>query len=406
MRIGIDASNLRAGGGLTHVRELLQAAQPQEYRVKQVIVWGGKNTLKQLPCRRWLKCVHEPLLDRPLPFRLSWQNVTLSQLAKQHCDSLFVPGGSYRGSFRPFVMMSRNLLPFEEHERNRYGLSWMFMKLRLLQFRQTRSLRTADGVIFLTEYARSVLKREVNLSGWQTLIPHGVNPRFYRPPRVQRPIGTYSKRHPFKFLYVSTIDVYKHQWHVAEAVAELRKDGLPVVLDLVGPAYAPALRRLRRIMKSIDPGSEFIRYRGAVPSSELPYYYHQADGFVFASSCENMPNILLEAMASGLPIACSKRGPMPEMLGNAGIYFDPEQPVEIAGALDLLMDSPSLREHCASLAYQQAQHYSWERCAGETFSFLTQVAQSVRTGVSTMGSSAATEATGRRSSPLSREDRF
>jgi len=119
-----------------------------------------------------------------------------------------------------------------------------------------------------------------------------------------------------------------------------------------------------------------------------------------------MPNILLEAMASGLPIACSKRGPMPEMLGNAGIYFDPEQPVEIARALDFLMDSPSLREHCASLAYQQAQRYSWERCAGETFSFLTQVAHSVRTGVPTMGSIAVTEATGRRSSPLSREDRF
>jgi len=44
-------------------------------------------------------------------------------------------------------------------------------------------------------------------------------------------------------------------------------------------------------------------------------------------------NILVEAMASGLPIACSNRGPMPEVLGDAGVYFDPEDPHDIARAL-------------------------------------------------------------------------
>ena len=79
-----------------------------------------------------------------------------------------------------------------------------------------------------------------------------------------------------------------------------------------------------------------------------------------------MPNILLEAMAAGLPIASSNRGPMPEILGESGVYFDPEQPEQIAAALEELLRDPSLRAHRAQAAYERAATYSWRRCAGET----------------------------------------
>ena len=58
-----------------------------------------------------------------------------------------------------------------------------------------------------------------------------------------------------------------------------------------------------------------------------------------------MPNILLEGMESGLPIACSNRNPMPEALGDAGVYFDPEIVDDIARALRELIDSHTLRAH-------------------------------------------------------------
>ena len=98
---------------------------------------------------------------------------------------------------------------------------------------------------------------------------------------------------------------------------------------------------------------------------------------MFASSCENMPIILLEGMASGLPIACSHRGPMPEVLCGAGVYFDPENADEIAATLRQLIDDPELRRRCAEGAFAKAQaYYSWERCARETFTFLRQIAES------------------------------
>ncbi|MGA2228428.1 MAG: glycosyltransferase, partial [Syntrophobacteraceae bacterium] len=102
--------------------------------------------------------------------------------------------------------------------------------------------------------------------------------------------------------------------------------------------------------------------------------YLQADLFVYASSCENMPNILIEAMASSLPIACSNRGPMPEVLGDAGLYFDPESPEQIAGAIRELMTGHEKRSECAARAYEYAKQYSWERCARDTFAFIAGVA--------------------------------
>src|SRR2546426_5596379 len=81
MRLGIDASNLRAGGGVTHLIEMLRAANPRAHGFSQVIVWGGKATLNQIEDRPWLEKVFQPLLDKGLPYRVYWQRFRLSRLA-------------------------------------------------------------------------------------------------------------------------------------------------------------------------------------------------------------------------------------------------------------------------------------------------------------------------------------
>ena len=380
MRLGVDASNIRDGGGVTHLVELLCASNPLIYGFSQVVVWGGKGTLNLIKDRPWLVKSHQPVLNKSLLHRTLWQRFRLSRLARTSgCDVLLVPGSSYAGTFRPIVTMSQNLLPFEWQELRRYGWSWMTLKLLLLRLSQSRTFRRADGLIFLTEYARDVVMRAMKTAvGKTTIVPHGVNKRFACPPRQQMPICQYSVDRPFRILYVSTVDMYKHQGCVAEAVAHLRRRGLPVVLDLVGQAYSPALVRLRQKLRRIDPAGEFVRYSGPILYDELPLKYAQAELCLFASTCENMPNILMESMISGLPIACSDRRPMPDVLGDAAIYFDPENPDSITLALRKLIDSPELRSRLAKISYERAKLYSWEQCAGETFGFISLVAGKAR----------------------------
>jgi glycosyltransferase involved in cell wall biosynthesis len=375
--LGIDASNIRAGGGVTHLVELLRAANPPGHGFSKVIVWSGQSLLYQIEDRSWLEKSHQSLLNKSLPWRVYWQRFRLAKLAKDlKCDVLFSPGGSYYGVFRPFVSMSQNLLPFERTEFMRFGASPTTMKMALLRWSQSNSFKNADGLIFLTQYAKNtVLQTIKSTSAKTTIIPHGVDERFRHLPRVQNATNYYSEDKPFHILYVSIVTVYKHQWHVAEALASLRNLGLPVVLDLVGPAYLPALKRLKETINDLDPSGQFIRYVGSFPYKELHTLYTRADMVLFASSCENMPNILLEGMASGLPIACSNRGPMPEMLQDAGVYFDPEKPDEIASAIQKMMNSPELRSRLSKKSFEQAQTFSWEKCATKTFAFLAETAR-------------------------------
>lgn len=379
LTLGIDASNIRAGGGLTHLGCLLAAIKPDQHDIGRIIVWGGQQTVKQLPQRAEIELVRVPLLDGPLPLRIAWQRWLLPRyLLSRRCNILFSPGGILPIHMHfPSVVMSQNSLPFEPREAKRFGtLNFMRLKLRLVEMNQRRSMRQADGLIFLTRYARDTVTAALKCRLARiAVIPHGIDTRFFHKPRPVRLGPNFLKQIPFRMLYVSIIDMYKHQWYVAEAIANLRSEGLPVEIDFVGPAYRPALKRLNMVIKRLDPAGEFLHYRGAVPFPELHNSYLQADAFVFASSCENLPNILLEAMAAGLPIACSRKGPMVEVLGDAGIYFDPEKPREIEAALRTLIEHPAMRSRLAVDAHRKAREFSWERCAEETFSFVAQVAQ-------------------------------
>ncbi|MBT3235647.1 MAG: glycosyltransferase family 4 protein [Bdellovibrionales bacterium] len=375
--IGIDATNLRGGGGVTHLVELLTAAEPSCHNISKIIVWGGQKTLSKIPERSWLQKVSPYFLNKGLIARTFWQWLLLSRAVSEYnCHILFVPGGSYIGSFKPVVTMSQNLLPFEWYELRRYRYTLLALKLLILRYSQSRSFKISDGVIFLTAYARqAVLTVTGSLPGQTTVIPHGLSPRFLMKPRTQQQICDYNDDMPFRLIYVSSVDQYKHHWHVVTAVHNLRTKGFSIALDMAGPAYPPALRRLQGTMKLLDPQGQWSHYYGEVPYETLHTLYSKADLGVFASSCENMPNILLETMAAGLPVSCSNCGPMPEMLGDKGLYFNPENPNDIEQTLLKYVLSPKLREEKAQASFMYAKQFLWKCCAVDTFSFIEKVAQ-------------------------------
>ena len=375
MIIGIDATNIISGGGVTHLVELFRNLDPAKHLFKKVIIWAPQSTLDRLMDCPWLIKHSKNLLGSKYLFRVLWQWRYLGKLAKkENCSLLFVPGGLVLTSFRPIVTMNQNLLPFSWREILRYGCSLMTFRLIMLRWLHTLSISHADGVIFLTKNAiDTVLNVTGKLHGSTCCIPHGVNSNFQSKPVPQRRITNYSGQYPFRLLYVSTIDQYKHQWNVVEAASILRDKGISVILELVGDNYHPALEKLEDSLDKFDPGRNWVQYHGLVNSTEIQEKYMNADVGIFASTCETFGIILLEMMNSWLPVACSNCGPMPEILQDAGVYFDPEKPTDIAQALEQLILSSSLRKENAEKASILVRQYSWERCADETFEFLSTI---------------------------------
>lgn len=373
--VGIDATNLRRGGGRTHLIEVLRAARPSEYGIGKVVVWGARDTLDLIEDRDWLVKDNPMSLEGNFFSRTFWQRFKLSQLARTvGCDILFVPGGSYSGDFQPTVTMNRNMLPFEWRELRRFGWSLTTLRLILLRLIQSRTLRSVVGIIFLTQYAKSAVEQVTGALPNTAIIPHGINSHFMMPPREQKSIETYSAEHPFRILYVSIINHYKHQWHVVEGIARLRKiTGWNLALDLVGPSSKGALSLLQASIQRHDPEKTWVRYHGSVPYSEINTIYKSAHLGVFASSCETFGQILMEKMSAGLPVVCSGVSAMPELLGDAGVYFDPEDPQDISNALQRMIAYPELRAALSNASFEVSKQYTWERCADATFAFLVDV---------------------------------
>jgi glycosyltransferase involved in cell wall biosynthesis len=106
---------------------------------------------------------------------------------------------------------------------------------------------------------------------------------------------------------------------------------------------------------------------GWIPREELYRLFQDARAFVYPSSFEGFGIPVLEAMAAGIPVACSDIPPLREVAGDTVIYFDPGNDAAMASALRQVVDDPSR----VDAARARATEFSWEKCARETLAALT-----------------------------------
>ena len=371
MILGIDASSASSGGGLRHLSELLKEFNPSEHGFKKVVVWGTKDILDSFEEKEWIVKKYTKMLDGSLIDRQLWQFFYRDNEFRTNCDIVLNLFGTYFGFFRPYVTMSRNMLVFDKNERKRFGFSFWRVKMKILYYLQKYSFNYSQGVIFISNYAKNEIGKHINLNKIEhRVIHHGVSDGFRSNPRVQAMISDFNNQNPFSLLYVSSVYAYKHTWNVVEAVTSLRNLGIPIILTLVGECYEKNSEE--RLLKSIT-NHDCISWYREVGQQEVANYYKNANAFIFASTCENMPNILVEAMASGLPITCSSFEPMPEFLKDGGIYFNPESVLSVENAIKEMIDSPDLREKLAKKSYSYSKEFSWQKCANETFDFLYKI---------------------------------
>jgi len=292
-------------------------------------------------------------------------------LADVGCDVLLNVDAGSICRFLPSITMSRDMLSYEPGEMDRYKFNLARVRLFALKHVQNAALRHATGVVFLTNYAAHVIQKSCGKLKNVEIIPHGVGDSFRNKTAID---DSWNNRGVIRLLYVSNVELYKHQWHVIDAISYLRDRGYKLTLKLVGGEASATAEKLVKsaIKKSVDEG-DFVSRIEFISHDKIPALLSDSDLFLFASSCENMPVTLIEGMSVGLPIVCSDRGPMPEVLMDGGVYFDPEDARSIADAVERVLCSPDLRSSISSKAKALSLQYNWKRCSDDTFKYIAKV---------------------------------
>jgi glycosyltransferase involved in cell wall biosynthesis len=184
------------------------------------------------------------------------------------------------------------MLPFELKEAFRFNSLFTKLKFITIRISQIITFKNSNGTIFLSNYAKTKISDIVRFKNYE-IIPHGIDFNWFTPPKEQLLFSNYNQNNKFNLTYVSAITAYKHQWNVALAVISLFDEGFPISLNLIGPHDKQGLAKLNDVLNKF-PSSKFcINYLGNIEHNNLPIYYKKADAFIYASSCENMPIILM-----------------------------------------------------------------------------------------------------------------
>jgi glycosyltransferase involved in cell wall biosynthesis len=161
-------------------------------------------------------------------------------------------------------------------------------------------------------------------------------------------------------LTVGNVQPRKNLIRLIEAFRELVSvRGHDVDLVIVGP------RRFRSedIVESSEGVSDHVRFTGYITDRQLAACYRGSTAFVLPSLYEGFGLPALEALAHGVPTACSNAGALPEVCGTAAIMFDPYSIEAIVEALDRILTDTSLREQLSAEGPKRAAEFSWARTA-------------------------------------------
>lgn len=374
--IVVDGLSALQGGGQTYLLNLFRffpAEFSRKVRVIALIPYG----VHSLRVGSEIHYVESRWASSSLLGRLLWCRFVLPRRMRAwNADLLYCPGGfiSAFGEWQTAVAF-RSMLPFSPEERRRHSLGYIRFRLALLRWIQASSFKKADLVVFISQFAESVIDILVGARrGQSVVIPHGIGAMFRAAEGVSSGLGL-----PHKYVaYVSILDAYKAQMDVVRAWGLLRKLRLTEEkLLLVGGATRAYGSKVRQLIAELGLQDEVLLL-GNIAYELLPQVYRGAIVNLFASSCENCPNILLEALSAGRAVLCSDYQPMPEFGGNAALYFDPYDPERLAQLLKEMLDDPAKRETYGALSLKRAESFQWEVSAARTWVALLETANGRR----------------------------
>jgi glycosyltransferase involved in cell wall biosynthesis len=219
------------------------------------------------------------------------------------------------------------------------------------------AIRTADGAHAYSRDVWNLLLLKYNLDSDRTAyIPNGADSRFYLP-------RTYDSVRPLKLLYAGTWLDQRGIFYLREALERLAVKIPGLSMTFAGCGCPP-----ETIQEFFGPKlASTVVVQPVVPAERMQELYATHDIFLFPSLIEGLPTVLLEAMASGMPVITTETCGMQDIVedGYNGLLIPTVDAHAIESAVLRLADSASLRQQLGEMARETLKRYTWERAAAK-----------------------------------------
>jgi len=365
LRFGVNALYLipgGVGGSEIYLRSLLSAMAEID-AVNQYFIFTNRETgLDLAPKLPNFTAVAQAVRAVSRSARILWEQSRLPLAAlRLGLDAMLNPGFT-----APLLCPCPQVTVFHDLQHKRHPEYFRWFDRPFWDFFLFWSAHVSRLVVAVSAATGADLLRHYRLPESKVrVIPHGVDPAFF---------AIAGRRTPERFLLtVSTLHPHKNLDGLLRAFALFRRarpDFRLVVCGMHGYAAGP-LHELRDALGLRDA----VDFPGWIPRAEVYDLYARAWGFVYPTRFEGFGLPILEALAAGVPAACSRIEPLSTIAGGAALEFDPADEAAIAQAMLRIAEDEPLRRHLAETGPRRAAQFSWRSTAEATLDALSSACQ-------------------------------
>jgi glycosyltransferase involved in cell wall biosynthesis len=367
LRIGVNALYLIPGGvGGTEIylRSLLAALGELDDESEYVIFANRETGADIAPASPRFRIARQPVRGAVRPARILWEQSGLPLAVLRHrVDVLFNPGFT-----SPLFCPCPAVTVFHDLQHKRHPEYFRWFDLPFWRLLLWQSAHGSTRLVAVSEATREDLLRFYKLPpGKIRVVLHGVEEEFFEIGR--RRIGLQPE--PY-LLAVSTLHPHKNLDRLIRVFAQFRRarPGFRLVIAGLRGFHSSALERL---IGEVGLG-DFVRLTGWLPREELADLYLRAHAYVNATLFEGFGMPVLEALAAGIPTACSSIEPLKSVAGSAALLFDPCDEAAILDAMVRITSDDDLRARLSIAGPARASQFSWRKSAQQTLDLLQEAA--------------------------------
>lgn len=358
MKIGIEAerANTLQKTGVEHYAKQLILHLAEIDHENEYILY-----LRHSP-EAWFLKLPKNFQVKVMPFPIFWTQLRISwEMLFNPVDVLFIPASAL-----PIIHPKKTVVTIHDLAWKYFPQSFTWFMRNFLEWSTGFAVKRAFRIIAVSESTKKDLVKFYNVDEKKVVvIHHGYENEISN---IKLQIPNFEIQNPY-ILFLSTIQPRKNLQGLIEAFRELKQQHPEIEHKLVvvgKPGW-----KFESIMKEIERNRDIVNYLNHVSEEKKYAILHGASALVLPSFYEGFGMQILESFAAGTPVITSKVSSLPEVAGEAAVYFDPHNKVEIKNAIKNVLLDKSLADNLKHKGFERLKQFSWGKCARKTLEVIS-----------------------------------